>query len=56
MPKTRRFAALLGRMLSVLLALAMLVPLPMVMVPDVMAVTQAEIDSIRSIMLEEVDA
>jgi len=48
MPKTRRCAALLGRMLSVLLALAMLVPLPMVMVPDVMAVTQAEIDSLKA--------
>jgi len=48
MPKTRRCTALLGRVLSVLLALVMLMPLPMVVSPDVMAVTQAEIDSLKA--------
>jgi len=39
---------LLSRVLSVLLALAMLMPLPMVISPDVMAVTQAEIDGLKA--------
>ena len=45
MSRTRCCKAL-GRLLSVLLAVAMLVPLPMVLVPDVQAITQAEIDMI----------
>lgn len=48
MGKRNRCAALLGRVLSVLLALAMLMPLPMVISPDVMAVTQAEIDGLKA--------
>ena len=48
MPKTRRCTALLGRVLSVLLAFALLLPLPMVIVPDAQAVTQAEIDSLKA--------
>lgn len=48
MGKKNRCAVLLGRVLSVLLALAMLLPLPMVISPDVMAVTQAEIDSLKA--------
>lgn len=48
MRKRNRCAALFGRVLSVLLALAMLLPLPMVISPNVMAVTQAEIDSLKA--------
>ena len=48
MGKRNRCAALLGRVLSVLLALVMLMPLPMVISPDVMAVTQAEIDGLKA--------
>ncbi|MBE6972397.1 MAG: peptidase M23 [Ruminococcaceae bacterium] len=48
MGKRNGCTALLGRILSVLLALAMLMPLPMVISPDVMAVTQAEIDSLKA--------
>ena len=48
MGKRNRCAALLGRVLSVLLALVMLMPLPMIISPDVMAVTQAEIDGLKA--------
>lgn len=48
MGKRNGGTAVLGRVLSVLLALAMLMPLPMVISPDVMAVTQAEIDSLKA--------
>jgi len=48
MGKRRRCGVLLSRVLSVLLALAMLMPLPMVISPDVMAVTQAEIDGLKA--------
>ena len=48
MGKRNGCTALLGRVLSVLLAVAMLMPLPMVISPDVMAVTQAEIDGLKA--------
>ena len=48
MGKRNRCARLLSRLLSVLLALAMLIPLPMVISTDVMAVTQAEIDGLKA--------
>ena len=48
MGKTRGAGRVLRRVLCVLLALAMLAPLPAVVVPDVMAVTQAEIDSLKA--------
>lgn len=48
MRNTQRYKELAGRLLAVLLAVALLVPLPMVMVPDVQAVTQAEIDSLKA--------
>jgi len=48
MGKRSRCGVLLSRVLSVLLALAMLMPLPMVISPDVMAVTQAEIDGLKA--------
>lgn len=48
MPKTRNVARGLGRMLAVLLAVVLLVSVPEVVVPNVMAVTQAEIDALKA--------
>lgn len=48
MRKRRKYTAMLCRALSVLLALAMLVPLPKIVSPNVLAVTQAEIDSLKA--------
>lgn len=48
MGNTRRSAALAGRLLAVALAAAMLLPLPQVIIPNVQAVTQAEIDSLKA--------
>jgi len=45
---TQRYAALAGRILAVVLAVALLLPLPMVIVPGAQAVTQAEIDSLKA--------
>lgn len=43
-----RYTALAGRLLAVLLAVVMLLPLPQVMIPTAQAVTQAEIDSLKA--------
>lgn len=48
MGNTRRYTALAGRLLAVLLAVVMLLPLPEVMMPAAQAVTQAEIDSLKA--------
>lgn len=45
---TQRYTALAGRVLAMMLAVALLLPLPMVIVPGVQAVTQAEIDSLKA--------
>lgn len=48
MGKTRRYTALTGRLLAVVLTAVMLLPLPEVMMPTAQAVTQAEIDSLKA--------
>ena len=48
MKRTRDGSGLMRRMLCVLLAVVLLVPLSVVVAPDAMAVTQAEIDSLKA--------
>jgi len=48
MKQSRGCSRLTRRVLCVLLALVLLVPLPVVVAPDAMAVTQAEIDSLKA--------
>lgn len=48
MRKTQGYVRVLRRVLCVLLAVVLLVPLPMVVAPDARAVTQAEIDGLKA--------